>query len=233
MRADGDYRPDVEVKREMLRGIQGQGYDVRLVVDDRPSVIEMWKAEGLTVLEVDSGEWEGTPNVEPGHLTMMVGPSGAGKSHFIRNTFGATVVVSSDGLRAEITGDRRDQSKNDQVFAALHAIVKARITNGLDTVVDATNLRSKDRRAIRDLVPQNTKISYIVIDRPLEEKLRDAGWRTEVRIPTKDGGAIGLIEKHHQSFQSAAKEILAGDHDPRVRVHNFIKFGSGNMGGTL
>lgn len=58
MRAAGDRRQDTEVKREMLHRIQAQGHEVRFVVDDRPSVIAMWKAEGLTVLEVNSSEWD-------------------------------------------------------------------------------------------------------------------------------------------------------------------------------
>lgn len=54
MRAAGDFRPDVEVKRDMLNSIRELGYDPRLVVDDRPAVISMWKEEGITVLEHDS-----------------------------------------------------------------------------------------------------------------------------------------------------------------------------------
>jgi phosphoglycolate phosphatase-like HAD superfamily hydrolase len=57
MRPEKDYRPDTELKREMLRSIQDQGFDVQFVVDDRPSVIAMWKSEGIQVLEVNTGEW--------------------------------------------------------------------------------------------------------------------------------------------------------------------------------
>ncbi len=205
MRAAGDYRPDTEVKREMLHGIQGQGYNVRLVIDDRPSVIEMWKSEGLTVLAHDSGEWDPQPLTSPGILTLMVGPSGAGKSHYIsKYCYGPVgTVIGSDALRNEMCGDFKNQSMNDQVFAALHALVKARITSGLNTIVDATNLRARDRRAIRDLVPADTSIHYFVIDRPLVDKHSDAGWRDEVVIK-----GVKLIDKHHQAFQSALKHIL-------------------------
>lgn len=219
MRAEGDFRADTIVKREMLQAIRGQGYDVRLVVDDRPSVVQMWKDEGLTVLAHDSGEWDGVEKTwEPGALNLLVGPSGAGKSRYIQDhwvgPYGS--VVSSDALRNEITGDFRNQDANDQVFAALHALVKARVEHGLNTVVDTTNLRARDRRKLRDLVPADGTINYIVIDRPLEEKHRDAGWRDEVVI-----NGVKLIDKHHKSFQSALKEILRGDDDPRVTVHDF------------
>lgn len=49
------YIPDYEVKRDMLNEIRRRGDNVRIVIDDRPRVIQMWKEEGLTVLEVDSG----------------------------------------------------------------------------------------------------------------------------------------------------------------------------------
>ena len=218
MRAEGDYRPDTVVKSELLHGIQAQGYVVRFVVDDRPSVVQMWKDEGLTVLAHDSGEWESKEKIWlPGTLHMMVGPSGAGKSHFVERCFvdrkGTGAILSSDALRIEIAGTLRDMSINDQVFSAMHAIAKARIENGLGAVIDATNLHARDRRALRDLCPANTPISYYVIDRPLAEKHRDAGWRDEVVIK-----GMKLIDKHHQSFYSGLNHIRRGDDDPRVTV---------------
>jgi hypothetical protein len=178
----------------------------------------MWKEEGLTVLEVDSGEWDAVPKKAPGKLFMMVGPSGAGKSTFAGKHFAPDMVVSSDVIRERMTGDPGDQSKNAEVYAALHAIVKTRIKHGLSTVVDSTNLRARDRRAIRDVVPQDTQITYIVIDRPLTEKIRDGGWRLGVDI---DG--VPLMSKHARTFQSGLKHILAGDSDPRVTVEDLRK----------
>lgn len=223
MRAAGDFRPDTEVKREMLNDIRAMGFDPRLVVDDRPSVIAMWKKEGLTVLEHDSGEWDSKPDVRPGALHMMVGPSGAGKSFLIEElffpvadfSFPRSALVSSDALREEITGDFRDQSANDQVFRAVHSLVEARINAGLNTIMDATNLRAQDRRKLRDLCPQDTEIHYWIVDRPLADKHRDADWRDEVVIKGEK-----LIDRHHNSFKNALKYVLRGDDDPRVTVHD-------------
>lgn len=50
MRASGDRRPDTVVKRERYRRDIAPHHDVRLVIDDRPRVIEMWRTEGLYVL---------------------------------------------------------------------------------------------------------------------------------------------------------------------------------------
>lgn len=47
-RPDGDFRPDVLVKHEMLIEIR-RHFDVLEVWDDNPHVIEMWREEGLKV----------------------------------------------------------------------------------------------------------------------------------------------------------------------------------------
>lgn len=214
MRADDDHRSDVEIKREMLRNIEGQGFEVVFTVDDRKSVVEMWRSEGITCFQCAPGDWEEKPPVTSGTLSLMVGPSGAGKSHMLDEEVAASSVVSTDALRAELNrGDILDQTKNQQVFAALRAIVKTRLDHGLDTVVDATNLRNRDRRALRDVTPRTSRIVYHVIDRPLDEKHRDAGWRNDVVIKGQK-----LIDYHHHIFQSNLKEILRGDGDQRVDV---------------
>ena len=94
----------------------------------------------------------------------------------------------------------------------------------MNTVIDATNLRSRDRRAFRDCAPPDAKIFYHVIDRPMYEKHRDAGWRDKVVITRKDGSPVKLIDKHAQSFKGSLKAILAGDSDPRVTVYDNRSF---------
>lgn len=46
MRADRDYRPDFEVKRDILAIIR-ETHDVVFAVDDNPSVIALWESEGI------------------------------------------------------------------------------------------------------------------------------------------------------------------------------------------
>jgi hypothetical protein len=59
-------------------------------------------------------------------------------------------------------------------------------------------------------------VHYVVIDRPMEDKRRNAGWRAE--IVGKDGAPFDLISKHDQMFRSQLKDILAGDGLPNVVV---------------
>jgi len=48
MRADGDFRPDFEVKREIHAALSRR-YDIRHAVDDNPHVIRLWTEIGIPV----------------------------------------------------------------------------------------------------------------------------------------------------------------------------------------
>lgn len=214
MRKAGDHRSDVIVKSEILDMIIDDGYDVRFVVDDRSSVVKMWRNRGLTCLQCNEWEEGKDRNKNSATLTVMVGPSGAGKSTWLKNNsekYGIreSHIISSDQIRHDMCGDFRDQSKNTQVFTALHDIVSTRLKNGLDTVVDATNIRNKDRVAVANL-NKNGKVRYIIINRPMEEKYRDGEWRLDV--------GFDLIAKHEQVFVSNIKDILRGDNLVNVEV---------------
>jgi hypothetical protein len=52
MRNAGDRRVDSTVKLEIYRRFIEPEYDVQLVVDDRPQVVEMWRSIGLPVIAV-------------------------------------------------------------------------------------------------------------------------------------------------------------------------------------
>jgi len=54
MRSAGDRRPDTDVKRGFYKRFF-KDYEVKHVIDDRPSVIRMWREEGLDVIDVGNG----------------------------------------------------------------------------------------------------------------------------------------------------------------------------------
>jgi hypothetical protein len=187
MRKAGDYRADHIIKRELLEEIRAEGYEPWLIFDDRQCVVDMWRKEGLFVLQCD-------PN--PSHtdhvgyefhasikwpLTVLVGPSGAGKSTWIacnsaKDSWKQS-IISTDTIREDLCGNMQDQSRNEEVFAIMHELATARLKRGLPVVVDATNLRNADRLKVTRLVPERVPVRYVVIDRPLKEKIATAGWK--------------------------------------------------------
>ena len=59
MRADGDLRKDVEVKREIHRYLTAT-YDIRAAIDDNPAIIALWEEPGIPVTIVPGWDHERT-----------------------------------------------------------------------------------------------------------------------------------------------------------------------------
>lgn len=219
MRKDDDHRPDYVVKEEMLDQIITNGHDILFVIDDRPEVVKMWRRRGLTCLAMDEGKFESMYLPETASkklLYLMVGPSGAGKSTYITDRWSNHPgVLSSDALRQLLAGSVFEQSKNELVFAAIKDIATARLKYGMEVVIDATHLHRRDRLAHVALAPKDSIVTYVVVDRPLKDKIRDAGWRAGVSVKGKP-----LVQHHHDIFQQNLKDILNGDGIPNVVVQD-------------
>lgn len=56
MRGDGDYRSDWQVKFDFLQHIR-KTHDVMLVLDDRDSVVQMWRDNGCECFQVAPGNF--------------------------------------------------------------------------------------------------------------------------------------------------------------------------------
>lgn len=54
---DQDEAPDPEVKRRALQEMKADGYSPWLVIDDRTSVVEAWRGEGLVCLQCAPGDF--------------------------------------------------------------------------------------------------------------------------------------------------------------------------------
>jgi hypothetical protein len=57
MRKSDDFRPDEIIKEEIYREHIEPHYDVWFVLDDRTSVVKMWRRIGLTCLQVAEGDF--------------------------------------------------------------------------------------------------------------------------------------------------------------------------------
>ena len=100
-------------------------------------------------------------------LIALVGPSGSGKSTFAVRHFKPTEVVSSDRCRGWVCDDETEQGVNEQAFAVVHAIVRARLSLAKSVVVDATNVQPESRARLIELTREADLFAVaIVLDVP-------------------------------------------------------------------
>lgn len=57
MRLEGDFRKDVIIKSEIYENNIKNKVNVLFVLDDRNQVVDFWRSQGLTCLQVAEGEF--------------------------------------------------------------------------------------------------------------------------------------------------------------------------------
>jgi FMN phosphatase YigB (HAD superfamily) len=57
MRDDGDHRSDQDIKEEIYKAFIEPIYDVKLVLEDRSHVVEMWRRNGMECWQVARGDY--------------------------------------------------------------------------------------------------------------------------------------------------------------------------------
>jgi protein phosphatase len=98
-------------------------------------------------------------------LVLLVGCIGSGKSTLAQRLFEKHEIVSIDDYREVVSGDRRDQSATADAAAIAAEIVERRLKRRLLTVVDATNVRSEDRRVWTAIAARtHSLVTAIVLD---------------------------------------------------------------------
>ncbi len=109
-------------------------------------------------------------------LYYLVGLVGSGKTtyaHQLAKDNENTIVLSSDSIREELYGDESIQGDSQKVFNLLHKRVKDNLKNDVNVVYDATNVKSKRRRAfVESLNKIDCYKQCIIIATPYEECLK-------------------------------------------------------------
>ena len=81
-------------------------------------------------------------------LIVLIGAAGSGKTTLAARLFDPDEVISSDELRAAISGDAADQRATRPAFAILHRELGSRLAAGRLVVVDATSVEARARLAL-------------------------------------------------------------------------------------
>jgi protein phosphatase len=81
-------------------------------------------------------------------LVVLVGAAGSGKSTLAARLFAPDEILSSDALRATVSGDEADQRTSAVAFRILHRSLERRLSRGELTVIDATNTKPDHRRPL-------------------------------------------------------------------------------------
>lgn len=109
-----------------------------------------------------------------GALVILVGPPGAGKTSWLNaGPFTRYQQVSLDDFRGWLTDDVSDMSADRDAVGIRETVVRARLSRGLLTVVDATNARAKYRAELVAVAREFGSFTVaVVFDVDLEECIR-------------------------------------------------------------
>ena len=129
-------------------------------------------------------------------LVVLIGASGSGKSTLAARVFAADEIVSSDALRAVVSGDPSDQKVSGVAFRILHRTVAKRLATGRLTVVDATNVVASVRRPlIARARAAGLPVTAIVFDlEPDRVRVQNAG---RIRVVDPE-----VVERHLAAVRS-------------------------------
>ncbi len=127
-------------------------------------------------------------------MIVLVGVPGSGKSTWAKEQ--NCQVLSSDEFRVMLSGDESNQDIHRHVFAAMRHVLRARLEIGpMTTIIDATNLRWRDRRSWLQAAKKfNARVEAMYFDVPLAVALeRNRGRKRQV--PEE------AIRKMHEAMQ--------------------------------
>lgn len=104
-------------------------------------------------------------------VIVLIGVPGSGKSTWAAKQ--NATVISSDELRGVLNGDVKNQDLHAKVFATMRYLLRTRLELGATpTIIDATNIRRKDRKAWLQIANKfGASVDAVLFDLPIEVAL--------------------------------------------------------------
>ena len=154
-------------------------------------------------------------------LILLVGLPGSGKSHFCRElaeVVPSLVVLESDVLRAMLFADpTHGGAENARLFPALHRLLERLLRKEHQIVVDATNLRRRNRRMLYDIAERVGALLLIIETTAPEDVIRE---RLAQRVANLESGRqtddrstadISVYIRMQQSAQPIRRDHITVD----------------------
>lgn len=160
---------------------------------------------------------------DPG-LVVLIGAAGSGKSTLAARLFPPDEILSSDALRAAVSGNEADQTASPVAFRILHDTLARRMSRGETTVVDATNTKAAHRRPLVERArAAGVPVVALVLDLPLEIiHAQNAARTSRVVDPT-------VVDRHI----AAIRRTLDEGRLPREGFDHVVLLRSPTDGATL
>ncbi len=145
-------------------------------------------------------------------LVVLMGIPGSGKSSFVQEQlevcdsmdWDRPVVVSTDKIRLELTGDAENQTRNGEVFRLAHHRTVTALLLGYDVMFDATNVTASARKDLLDIAKDaEADTTLMVLRVPFEECLRRNGDRDRV-VPLDI--MVKMLVKYTESLHAIGTE---------------------------
>lgn len=128
-------------------------------------------------------------------LVVLIGPAGAGKTTLATRLFARSEVLSSDALRAAVSGDEADQRVTRPAFGILHREVRERLGEGRLVVVDATNVEVSARAVLRRLAAAAAVPAIAIVIQLPSSDVHDRNQRRPGRVVPAD-----VVDRHLASL---------------------------------
>jgi len=128
-------------------------------------------------------------------LVVLIGAAGAGKTTLATRLFARSEVLSSDALRAAVSGDEADQRATRPAFGILHREVRERLAAGHLVVVDATNVEVSARAVLRRLAATAAVPAVAIVIQLPSSNVHDRNRRRAGRVVPAE-----IVERHLASL---------------------------------